>query len=1162
MCSILADHSVEDMRDFLRKTGTRGEYIRENIAGVNAWTEKLKSEFSILHDQRPLELALRMCTTEPQKRPVAKEVHSLILDFDGPARYYGLCCDEQSDLKDHLSNQIMQTDEAYESYGLVIESSRSEGSQEACPALFPEAKYRIPTVEDPTQNTTLQAFIPPGGIAETHILEDAEYPGASLEVVKPCTEQTNPTPQSSLSISSKPGLARPLQELEPPALSSTPSVLNQVPNPSYDNLSRRIAILDLIKKLDFSQLPCPWPKCSQKSRFDNCMSLGNHLRDCHGTHELFWTPLLISSPPLTTRVPSSLWTPGQIISESITSSYPDEAKAFVLKRSHAPHQALSDPFSDQLRCRASETKERLRQVEYDPSHPGRKNETARKTHQSVHFGLLPEDRRPESLRSESKAVELKAQEEPVISPDPLPEPSISYHTRPGSRPATTVIPKSSLAPSYFLATTNRFSQRQIKSILAIKKSIPMLPPLFVYGSLMFPSVLRAQAEKSISAEGIYSRALQRRIQTSSEDWSNINTSLRHAAQQMTPALLKGYLRFEIERFGDAALMPCHDGEASETKGFLVSGLSHEALVCLDYLLTPEGYYCRRPKSPATATARSDPNYASYVDSDSDSDSFSDSFSESDNDGDKLHANKLFWPGKVRFQSKRVMVTISDSNGNPQEIEALAYVWHPGPGQKLNAWDANEFIKCKTFSDLSTSMKNDNNKGYDWVAEEGILASEMGMLYAMPGDELCDRIVNDDVEKVVSLVTNGLNVDAPCHHYGTPLQAAAAKGHEKLVYVMLKFWGANANKQGGRYNSPLVAAISNGHDDVVRTLLKHGANPIAGAGSFISPIYQAVSFEDVEMTHMLLEGGGWLCKDYIELLDLAEETGNHELCDLLQDYDIRNLHRRNRIREKLERRPQRSVDKKASKRSGELGLRDLMATVVEVWRLKGQKGKWTGTKAIKILRLIYGDDIPEHLLSVLGQNLQVMHIILKNLSEKNVATRKIQEAKDRSSIRYITHDYNVDDKAIPNLTEVSLRYSRPSPHGASRIAQQESRDIKTAVEEVFCLTCNGRGGRKGTGRLCEKCRGTGRGSERSKKTIANKESQSGSRCQACNGTGNVFSERDRCRACNAGSGRNGKHKVRRLDHESKTNNRHGTVNDDMREQRGRYLDPPPPYPGGR
>ena len=1172
MCSILADRSVEDMRDFLRKTGTHGEYIRENIVGVSAWTEELKTQFPIQHDQRPLDLALRMCTIEPQKRPVAKEVLSMILDFDGPMRYYGLCCDEQIDFKDHLSNEVVQNDDSYDTYGLSIESSRAEESQEAYPALFPEGNYQIPKVEDPTEDMTLQAFIPPGGIAENYILEDVEYPAPSPDFVPPRTGSTNSNPQSFPSIHPNPTLARTLQEIKSPIPSSTPSVLDQVHSPSNDHFSPSIAILDLIKNLDFSRLPCPWPKCAQQSIFDNRISLTNHLRDSHGTHELFWTPLLDLSPPLSKGAPPNLWTPGQIISESIMSNHSDERKAFVLKRGHTPPRAPIDPFADQIKCQAMKTKRRLGHVlsEFDPSHPERKNETAaRFPHRHVHFGLLPEDHRPESLRSESKAVELKAQEEPVLCPDPLVEPSVFCRTKPGGQRATIPIPRSSLAPSYFLATTNRFSQRQIKSILAIKKPVPTPPPLFVYGSFMFPSILRAQAEKSISAEGIYSRALQRRIQTSAEDWSNINTSLRHAAQHMTPALLKGYLRFEIERSGDAALMPCpytDGGDATQTKGFLISGLSQEALVCLDYLLSPEGYYCEHPENPASATARSNNSHGDYVEIDSDYDYFSDSDNSSDSvvHKDKLGSTKFVWPGKIRFQSKRVMVTISDFNENPQEVEALTFIWQPRPRQKLNVWDVNEFVKCKTFSDLSTSIRNDNNKGYDWVAEEGILASEMGMLYAMPGDELCDRILNEDLEKVVSLVTNGLNVDACCHHYGTPLQAAAAKGHEKLVYVMLKFWDADANKQGGRYISPLVAAISNGHEDVVRTLLKHGANPIAGAGSFISPVYQAVSFGDVEMTHMLLEGGAWLSKDYVELLDLAEETGNDELWDLLQDYDIRNLHRRKRVKENPDRRPQRPIHKYSTIRSDELGLRDLMATLVEVWRLKGQKGKWTGTKAIKILRLIYGNYVPEKLLDFLGQNLQTMHIILKNLSETYVPKKEVQEVKYGASTKRIIHDDNEDGKAIPDLPDVSPRYARPSRHGASKTAHREDHDHnrEIAADEVFCLTCSGRGGRKGTGRICEKCRGTGKDSvEHSMKTVAGEKGRVGSKCQACKGTGNIFSERDRCRACNAGGGRYGERDVRRLREGSIPNNRKVTSDDDMSDHRRQHLDPPPPYPGG-
>ena len=1111
MCSILADHSVEDMRDFLRKTGTHGEYIRENIAGVNAWTEKLKSEFSVLHDRRPLELALRMCTIEPQKRPMAKEILSIILDFDGPVRYYGLCCDEQSDFKDHLSNQIIQTDGPDRAHGLAIESSRSEESQENPPAFFPEAKYQIPTVQDPTEDLTVQAFIPPGGIAKNHILEDAESPSARLESVKPRGGPTDSTPQSSASTFPRPTQARPLQELELRAPSSTSST--QIPNPSNADLSHRINILELIRSLDFSQLPCPWPKCSQELRFDNRISLTAHLRDNHGTHELFWTPLLVLSSPLITSVPSNLWAPGQIISEpAISSQQPDEVKAFVLKRNGAaaPPQALTDPFADQLRCRALAKKRRLGRVEFDTSHPGRNNETtARPTNRTVHFYLLPEDPHPESLKSESEAIELQAQEEPVISPDPLSEPSISFSARPGSRPTTIPIPKSSLAPSYFLATTNRFSWKQIKSLLGTKKTLTMPPPVFVYGSFMFPSILSPQAQKSISAERIKSQTLQRINQTSADYWSNINTSLRHAAQQMTPALLKGYLRFKMERYGDAALMPSPctiDGRVAETKGFLVTGLSYEALAYLDYC-------SQYPNNQVRATKRRDQNHADHVDSDSSS--FSDSSSDSDNFGVRTRPARVFQPG-IRFQSKRVMVTISDSNENPQDVEALVYVWQPGPRQKLDAWDVNEFVKCKTFSDLSTGRKNHDNFSYDWILEEGMLASDMGMLYAMPGDELCDRIVNEDLEKVVWLVTNGLNVDASCHHYGTPLQAAAARGHEKLVYVMLKLWGADANKQGGRYNSPLVAAISNGHEDVVRTLLKYGANPIAEAGSFISPVYQAVSFKDVELTHMLLEAGAWLSKDYVELLDLAEETGNDELCVLLQDYDIRNLHRRKRIN-----RDRRGPVKSVSNQLDDLGFRDLVSTAVEVWRLKGQKGKWTGSKAIKILRLIYGDYIPDNLLNMLSQNLPTMHTILKNLSERDIATKRIPGVSDRSSIKHSDHDDNVERKEVPNLMQVSSRrYPPPPPYDESRTVQKEDYDSNKAAadNEVFCLTCSGSGGRKGTGRRCDKCRGTGRDPVEPssiKKTHGDKKGQSNSRCRPCNGTGNIFSERDKCRACSAG-----------------------------------------------
>ena len=95
---------------------------------------------------------------------------------------------------------------------------------------------------------------------------------------------------------------------------------------------------------------------------------------------------------------------------------------------------------------------------------------------------------------------------------------------------------------------------------------------------------------------------------------------------------------------------------------------------------------------------------------------------------------------------------------------------------------------------------------------------------------------------------------PCHSSETPLQAAAAKRNEQMVYVMMKFVRADPNIAEGKYHSTFVAAISEGREDVVQTLLRYGANPLAGGGSYISLIYQTISLEDVERRHVLLSKG--------------------------------------------------------------------------------------------------------------------------------------------------------------------------------------------------------------------------------------------------------------------------------------------------------------------
>ena len=1144
MCSVLADHTVEDMWEFLRDHGTHGEYIRENMTGVQAWIDVLKSNVSTLYDQWPIELAGRMCAMEPRNRPVAREILSMIFNFDGPIRYYGLCCDEQLELKDYLSNQKISTDSSYEENSLLSEPTRTEEYLEADLSLPLKSGYRFPAVEDPTEDLTVQAFFPPGGIARNYVLEDAELPGASVDLAEPRETLTHSRLHVSPSMLPRPALDSSLQRSFSPGPTNriTPSKI------STGDLPYRMVVLDFIANLDISQLPCPWPKCSQQTSFSSHKSLVDHLRDCHGTHELFWTPLLGLSTTVNTSASSNEWVPGQIISEPLVSEPPYDAKAFILKRDVISAQASTDPYADHLRSRAMEIRGNFGNLKMALSHIGPEAGTALPT------SVSPNDET--KVPDESKVQdEPKVQEEPFIVPDRISEPSLLSFIEGDCQPGPPCVPKSSFVPSYHLAATNRLSKDQIQSLLKKEKPVAVPPPLFVYGSLMFPSVLRAQAENSISAEGIYSKALQRRIQTSAEDWSNMNESLQQTAKQMTPALLKDYLRFKDDRSGDAVLAQwpsSKDGTVAATKGFLVSGLSHEALVRLDYLFSAEGYDSLYGKWSAVSTPKGKNRIGDNSDSsDSDNDSVSD-----------VEGSVKSTRPRSELLRQSVVVTISDTNGNPQTIDAITYKCKDNPDGQMDAWDLNAFVKQRTFDHLSTSIKSSSNADYGFLAEEDDIASKMGMSYVMRGDELCDRIVNNDIEGVYSLIANGSDVDAFCRDYGTPLQAAAANGQEKLVYVMLKFWKADANKRGGPYNSPLVAAICNGHEDVVNTLLKHGANPIAGAGSFVSPVYQAVSFEDIEMTKMLLERGGWLSKDYIELLDLAKETGNNELCDLIRNYDIRKLHQSSQIQMGHDGKPQ-SSKVQVSQRSNQLSFRKVMPALLEIFKLKGQKGKWTGMKAIKVLHVAYGDDVPDDVLNLLSTNLgaiqQLLMMLVKNEWPAKSGSTKAEEEKSNQHHLKFNHDAG-------NASFESKYSSRRKPLPASQVAPKptEKKDHEPDLvdDDVFCLTCDGRGGRKGTGRQCERCHGKGICLvERPMATNGSKEGKAQTRCRACNGTGNIFLERDKCRACNYVGRQHEWIEDQRQHKDTRVPiSRRGDVDDDKTERGREYLDPPPPYSG--
>lgn len=164
------------------------------------------------------------------------------------------------------------------------------------------------------------------------------------------------------------------------------------------------------------------------------------------------------------------------------------------------------------------------------------------------FSHLPKHRRPAPLQTYSEDVDAIS-DESFVRPDPIPEPDIISRFQGSEAFQSVTISKSTVVPSYMLAMSNAWTTARIKDLKS--RSVPS--PLFVYGSLMFPSILRAVAAKYVSKQGTYCRQVQRRLRTSEEDWSSINSSVQNAAQQMTPALLKGYQRFEDQGGGDAQI---------------------------------------------------------------------------------------------------------------------------------------------------------------------------------------------------------------------------------------------------------------------------------------------------------------------------------------------------------------------------------------------------------------------------------------------------------------------------------------------------------------------------------------------------------------------------------------------------------------------------------
>lgn len=880
---------------------------------------------------------------------------------------------------------------------------------------------------------------------------------------------------------------------------------------------------------------CQWPKCGEQKRdnatFRGRSALEEHYRSAHHVHEFSYSPLLGDSQRPRPNDPTI--DHRSIIQKS--NDGPAQEWRYTLAREKASARVsfdLGETWTNEERPHTGREPEKPSSLQQETDEAMPRLRTSNKSPQKfvnredgpARFSLLPSGRRPEPI---AVVEEVTAEPEVYcfVNPEPLNSPGMPANTTSEqARDGQYQLPKSSLAPSYILASTNRFTKSEVAGFMPSRRLATFSQrPLFAYGSFMFPSILRQQAETFVSPLGIYSASNQRRLRSDVTDWARVNVSLQHAAEQMTPALLTGYDRWKPVGLSCASIMESTstpelmgqiekrrgigfvDLPKGEVQGFLVFGLAEEALRCCDMLFSRS--------------------------------SLEDLYS----DGGWASADKFKLPENSEpFQRKTVNVRFSLKGGEVRSIEATTYVWKAPYATIQCAWNINRFVKSKSFRKLSGALSSSV-----WMSEEKELAKIMGITFVLPGDALSDAVLRKDMKDITKLLKEGDDVNAPCQGYGNVLQAASAEGSEEIVSLLLRR-GAIVNASGGQYESALLAATVRGHEGVARILIKAGADILKDGGIYVSPIYQAVSHSDVDMVLLLLERGAWLTRNYGELVDLASEKGNDEILNLLDEYDMQDLrqklHSSNREanRRDSDEYSEGNLNDDSSRRISRSSRKDqiamrpakvLRAVVCKALVLKGTRGKWTGIKGVKLLRTAIKAGLSPQILDDIRPNLSSIQKLLDFLKsavlnyadEQNSPRRKRRGIAPKYPMGTVT-ELSDTSESDGDPIEDRTRGARTSYHEVnftthpqvvisvsdSRSEQENvelppsetnintRKDIDSYSRKVICAACEGRGDRRGTGSTCWKCNGTGRYRD--------------NRCSGCNSTGQIFSERNRCRDC--------------------------------------------------
>jgi hypothetical protein len=830
MGTVLNNRTVYEMRSYFETHGSRGPYVRSNREAATMWLKELNQGSKCVDDMQPLHLSQDMCNEDPDQRPTAAIVVSEILDFQGEAPYCGHCCDSEN-------GTLRPTDNGLTERGHFLEHNEAEDLFQSLSVM--ERTPRPYSTLVKTSSDKKDALLIPGDVTEP-----TSNPSSTPVQTPSDKEDGLPIPRdippdhnrNSIEVKSN---------WQPPTVEDYEGTVTMFyPNSPLDSDSgverdedKDEAGLKTSKQIvpDNLRFSCEWPGCRESSNqnlmltFDGGEELEQHYRSQHLVHEFG------RSQTVATRESAAP------VARLPTQADANVCLAFVLKNLPPP-PATSEGIPVQLRPRAdSVQKKSSAKSEKQTASPTASENSGR----GIRFSMLPDSKRPETTIPFREVKDVRSNYN-FITPEPVEEPILL--TNSGSKGenekrrarAGLRIPKSSMVPSYVLAASNRFTRQEIETLIPPARFSALVPPpLFVYGSLMFPSILRARAEQFTGAGGIYSEKYQRRLKTDASDWSRINFSLQHAAEQMTPARLEGYDRFKPYGVTNAAIARGKIG--SSVPGFILFGLSEEALKCLDQFFSSEEL-------------------------------------------EELYGDHNFERagGRPGFIRRRVEVVISVKGGDIMTVDAVTYDSVSNRYELDGDWDINKFVGSKTFTKLSGA-----GQGSFWMEEETRLASTMGITLVLSGDMLCSAVLRKDKDKLLELLDNGHDVNALCTYHGSALAAAAFTGREDFVELLIR-QGANVNATGGEYYTPLIAATTQGHDECARALIKAGADVLAQGGKYISAIYQAVDFSDAHLAKMFLEKGAWLTKDYRELLDLSAERGNGIIMRMIEDYKVRQL----------------------------------------------------------------------------------------------------------------------------------------------------------------------------------------------------------------------------------------------------------------------------------